>query len=84
MTINEALDKIKAFENTNSALNHAAGILYYDGDTVAPAGSVEIRALTLGEISRMSYELITAPDFIEALEVLNANLDGLSQIDKRI
>ncbi len=83
MTINEALDKIKAFENTNSALNHAAGILYYDGDTVAPAGSVEIRALTLGEISRMSYELITAPDFIEALEVLNANLDGLSQIDKR-
>ena len=83
MTIKEALSQIEKFENTNSALNHAAGILYYDGDTVAPAGSVEIRALTLGEISRMSYELITAPDFIEALEVLNSNLDELSEIDAR-
>jgi len=83
MTVKEALLKIENFENTNSALNHAAGILYYDGDTVAPEGSVEIRSLTLGEISRMSYELITAPDFIEALETLNANKDELSEIDKR-
>ncbi|MBR5858888.1 MAG: carboxypeptidase M32, partial [Clostridia bacterium] len=83
MTINEALKQIEAFENTNSALNHAAGILYYDGDTVAPEGSVEIRALTLGEISRMSYELITAPKFIEALETLNASIDSLSEIDQR-
>lgn len=83
MTVNEALERIKSFENTNSALNHAAGILYYDGDTVAPAGSVEIRALTLGEISRMSYELITAPDFTEALEVLNENLGELSEIERR-
>ena len=27
MTVNEALKQIEAFENTNSALNHAAGIL---------------------------------------------------------
>ena len=46
MTINEALQKISEFENANSALNHASGILYYDGDTIAPEGSVEIRALT--------------------------------------
>lgn len=83
MTVKEALNEIAAFENTNSALNHAAGILYYDGDTVAPEGSVEIRALTLGEISRMSYELITAPKFIEALETLNANKDELSELDRR-
>ena len=83
MTVNEALKQIETFENTNSALNHAAGILYYDGDTVAPEGSVEIRALTLGEISRMSYELITSPSFIEALETLNANLSKLSEIDQR-
>ena len=55
MTVNEALLQIEKFENTNSALNHAAGLLYYDGDTVAPEGSVEIRALTLGEMYRMSY-----------------------------
>lgn len=83
MTVNEALLQIEKFENTNSALNHAAGLLYYDGDTIAPEGSVEIRALTLGEISRMGYELITAPEFIEALEVLNANQDALSEIEKR-
>ena len=83
MTIQEALNRISEFENTNSALNHAMGILYYDGDTVAPAGSVEVRALTLGELSKMSYELITAPDFIEALELLNANKEKLSDLDKR-
>ncbi len=83
MTVKEALNQIEKFENTNSALNHAAGLLYYDGDTIAPSGSVEIRALTLGEISRIGYELITAPDFIEALEVLNANQESLSDIEKR-
>ncbi len=83
MTINEALQKISEFENANSALNHASGILYYDGDTIAPEGSVEIRALTLGELSRMSYELITAPAFIEALETLNSNLDSLSDVERR-
>ncbi len=83
MTVNEALLKISEFENANSAINHACGILYYDGDTIAPEGSVEIRALTLGELSRMSYELITAPSLIEALETLNANLDELSEIDRR-
>ena len=83
MTIQEALNRISEFEKTNSALNHAMGILYYDGDTVAPAGSVEVRALTLGELSKMSYELITAPDFIEALELLNANKEKLSDLDKR-
>ena len=31
----------------------------------------------------MSYELITAPAFIEALETLNANLDLLSEIDRK-
>lgn len=83
MTINEALEHIAEFENKNSALNHASGLLYYDGDTVAPEGSVEIRALTLGELSKMSYELITSPKHIEALEALNANLDALSPIDRR-
>ena len=38
MTVNEALLKISEFENANSAINHACGILYYDGDTIAPEG----------------------------------------------
>ncbi len=83
MTIKEALAQIEAFENTNSAINHACGLLYYDGDTIAPSGSVDIRALTLGEFSRMSYELITSEKFIEALETLNANLGSLSEIERR-
>ncbi len=83
MTRLEALEQIKRFENTNSALNHAAGLINYDGDTIAPEGSAEVRALTMGELSRMSYELITAPDFIEALETLNADLDSLDMIERR-
>ncbi len=83
MTVKEALSEIESFENAYSALNHASGLLYYDGDTVAPSGSVEIRALTLGEISRMGYELITSEKLIGALETLNENLDSLSEIERR-
>lgn len=83
MTVIEALEKINEFENTNSALNHAMGLLYYDGDTIAPEGSLEIRSLTLGELSKMSYELITSESLIEALETLNLHLDELTEIDRR-
>ncbi len=83
MTVSEALEAIQQFENSISALNHAVNLIYYDGDTVAPEGSVEIRSLTLGELSRMSYELITSDSLIEALEFLKENDSELSEIEKR-
>lgn len=36
MTVTEALEKLKTYEQTSFALGHAMGLLYYDGVTVAP------------------------------------------------
>lgn len=39
MTVTEALEKLKTYEQTSFALGHAMGLLYYDGVTVAPKGA---------------------------------------------
>ena len=56
MELNTALQKLKEYERRGFALYHASGLMYYDGATIAPKGSAGIRAITLGELSRMSYE----------------------------
>ena len=49
MTVQEALSALKNFEQTSFALNHAMGILNYDGSTVAPKKSAVVRAVTQAE-----------------------------------
>ena len=44
--------------------------MYYDGATIAPKGTAELRGSTLGELSRMGYELTTAPETVEMLRTL--------------
>lgn len=36
MTVTEALEKLKSYEQTSFALSHAMGLLYYDGVTAGP------------------------------------------------
>ena len=70
MTVSQALERLAAYEKQAFAYNHASGVLYYDGATVAPKGSADVRADTLGELSRMSYILTTAPETVEMLQTL--------------
>jgi carboxypeptidase Taq len=77
VTIKEALQKLEQYEETSFALGHAMGILNYDGSTVAPKQSARVRALTQGELSRMSYELTTAPETVEMIETLKAHQNEL-------
>ncbi|MEI3103987.1 MAG: hypothetical protein V8S97_07435 [Oscillospiraceae bacterium] len=51
MTVSQALERLAAYEKQAFAYNHASGVLYYDGATVAPKGSADVRADTLGELS---------------------------------
>lgn len=39
MTIQEALEKLQGYEKATFALNHATGLMYYDGATIAPKGT---------------------------------------------
>ena len=83
MTIAQALEKLKAYEQASFALGHAQGLMFYDGATVAPSGSANVRANTLAELSRMSYELTTSPETVEMLETLKANLASLDKVTAR-
>ena len=82
MTLDQAKEKLAAYEKTTFAYEHAMGILYYDGSTAAPRGSAGIRASTLGELARLQYNLTTAPETVEMLETLRA-ADGLDSITAR-
>ena len=83
MTIQEALEKLQGYEKATFALNHATGLMYYDGATIAPKGTAELRGSTLGELSRMGYELTTAPETVEMLRTLMENREELDPITRR-
>ena len=83
MTIQEALEKLQGYEKATFALNHATGLMYYDGATIAPKGTAELRGSTLGELSRMGYELTTAPETMEMLRTLMENREELEPITRR-
>ena len=80
MTVSQALERLAAYEKQAFAYNHASGVLYYDGATVAPKGSADVRADTLGELSRMSYILTTAPETVEMLQTLVQARDRLDPV----
>ena len=54
MTVSQALEKLSAYEKLMFTYNHASGLMYYDGATVAPRGSADLRADTLGELARLA------------------------------
>lgn len=83
MTIQEALEKLQSYEKTTFALNHAAGLMYYDGATTAPKGTAGAAGSTLGELSRMGYELTTAPETVEMLRTLMENREELDPVTRR-
>ena len=83
MTTAQALEKLKSYEQADFALGHAEGLMFYDGATVAPKGSAEVRAATLAELSRMSYELTTSPETVEMLETLKADSASLDPVTAR-
>ena len=83
MTIQEALEKLQGYEKATFALNHATGLMYYDGATIAPKGTAELRGSTLGELSRMGYELTTAPETVEMLRTLMENREELDSVTRR-
>ncbi|MBQ9993402.1 MAG: carboxypeptidase M32, partial [Clostridia bacterium] len=83
MTTNDAIQKLSAYEKTSFALGHASGLIYYDGATTAPKDSASVRGVTLGELSRISYELTTSPETVEMLETLMADIDSLDAVTKR-
>ena len=83
MNKEQALEILNANQSALRALGHASAVLFIDGETAAPIGSAPFRSKTLGELSRMQYELTTDPQAVSALEYLYETRDTLDKITVR-
>ncbi len=83
MTLNEALRALEELERTLRAYHHAIGCLSYDGETIAPRNSAAVRGETVGFLSGVVHELMTAPRTGEILQTLLAEKDGLDLKTRR-
>ena len=83
MNLQTAKERLHAYQHTMAALGHASGLVYYDGATLAPKKSAAIRPNTLGELSRISYELQCAPETVEMLTVLRGSPEALTPVERR-
>lgn len=84
MNVTEAVKSLMALQSKLSAYSHAMSVLNFDGETVAPKGSAENRAHTMGELSGAVYELSTCKETVELLEYLDANKSQLSEKEQRM
>ena len=82
-SINQALEVLKKHQDTMAAYNHALGVLFHDGSTVAPKESWAGRGQTMGVMSQIIYDLETKPENGELLTYLEAHSEELSPMERR-
>ena len=83
MTLNEALNQLAALERELTAYGHAMGVLSYDGDTAAPRNSAAARGETMGVLSGVVHERLTAPGTREIIDTLQAHAAELDAPARR-
>ncbi|MBR2422412.1 MAG: carboxypeptidase M32 [Oscillospiraceae bacterium] len=82
-SVRQAVDELKKLQQKQAAYNHAMGVLYLDATTVAPSDSWEGRGKTMEILTKVSYELMTAPEVGELLSYLEEHTDMLDPQTKR-
>ncbi len=83
MTFEQAVQKLNQMEKALYALGHAEGILYVDGETVAPKQSWRARGNALAYLSELQYQQMTDPEAGEALSVILSDPEGTDEITFR-
>ena len=84
MELDERIAQLNRLERKINAYNHAVGLINYDGETIAPRGTGEHRAESLGVLTEELYRLNTGSETRELLDDLSAHADALDEITKRI
>lgn len=82
-TTADALAAMHRLSQTMAAYNHALGILSHDAATAAPKGTAEGRGRTMAVLSRVTYDLMAAPEVGQMLAVLEADGEALNPQDRR-
>ena len=79
-------DTIKAFKEYQkkmAAYHYAAGVMYVDGTTAAPASSYKARGAALKELSGISYQLSVSQELRDMLKELMEHKDELDFVTMR-
>jgi len=82
-SVNQALEALAKHQATMAAYNHALGVLFHDGSTVAPKESWAGRGQTMGIMSGIIYDLETRPENGELLTYLEAHAEELTSVQRR-
>ena len=82
-SVDQAREALAKYQATMAAYNHALGVLFHDGSTVAPKESWAGRGQTMGVMSQILYDLETKPENGELLTYLEANAQELSHMERR-
>ena len=82
-SVDQAREALAKYQATMAAYNHALGVLFHDGSTVAPKESWAGRGQTMGVMSQILYDLETKPENGELLTYLEANGQELSPMERR-
>ena len=83
MDIEQARLDFSNLQKKICAFNHAAEILYFDGETVAPPGTADNRAQALNSINEVLLRLKNAPESLELINFLDENKNWLSVKERR-
>lgn len=82
-SVNQAIEALNQYQATMSAYNHALGVLFHDGSTVAPKESWTGRGQTMGVMSGIVYELETKPENGELIAYLEEHAGELTPVQRR-
>ena len=82
-SVNQALTAFTRLQQTQSAYNHALGVLYLDAATSAPSDSWDGRGKTMEIMSQITYDLTAKPENGELLSYLEAHMDELTPQQRR-
>ena len=82
-SVNQAIEDLNKHLSTMAAYNHALGVLFHDGSTVAPKESWAGRGQTMGVMSGIIYDLETNPENGELLSYLEAHTGELTPVQRR-
>ena len=84
MSVSKAREELLSIQKKLAAYEHAVGLIYYDGSTVAPKGTAENRAQSLSVLSEEIYKISTDENNIAILELLDENKEELSEKERRM
>ena len=83
MDIEQARMDFANLQRKICAFNHAAEIIYFDGETVAPPGTAENRAQAQEYINEVLLRLKSSPESLELIDFLEENKNYLSVKERR-